>query len=101
MIFHKDRFRYLREQKGLSMRAMARACGVGSATVSRWETMPRFQPSPHRIPRLAAVLGCAESEIATYGDGRQNDVSPHELRELAKLMQQLALKFEMIAGREA
>lgn len=67
MIFHKENFRRIREKSGLTLKEVADACGVSEATVQKWEKRPHFQPSPRRIPRLAAVLGCTTADLATYG----------------------------------
>ena len=99
MIFHKDNFRRIREKSGLTFREVGAAVGVTETTAQRWANHPTICPRPTRIAKLAALLGCREDDLAIYGNGRMYDVSPQELRELAKLMRQLALKFEMIAGK--
>ena len=99
MIFHKENFRRIREKSGLTFREIAAACGVTESVAAKWASHPYLKPRPARIPKLAAILGCKENELAIYDAGQVYDVSPHELRELAKLMRQMALKFEMIAGK--
>lgn len=67
MFFDKKRFQELREKNGLSIRDVAKLCGVTNPTVQRWEKKPNFQPLPNKIPLIAAALHCDVSEIAQYG----------------------------------
>lgn len=67
MIFYKDKFKQIRESRGLTLNQIAIACGVKEATVQRWEKHPTLKPRPAKIPKLAAILRCQESDLARYG----------------------------------
>ena len=71
MIFDKEKFRALRESRGLSLEDVGRSCGVSQSIVSRWESPGKCNPRPAKIPQLAAILHCEESDLAQYG-GREN-----------------------------
>lgn len=70
MIFDKNKFRELREAKGLTMEEVAEACGVSKPTVQRWEKKPNFQPLPKKIPMLCKILNCRESDLAIHGKSK-------------------------------
>lgn len=57
------RLKRLREARGLSQRALARACGVTSQAVSLIEA-GRREPSLAMARRLAEALGVGLSELA-------------------------------------
>jgi len=86
MIFHKDNFKKLREENGLTMNDVAKTCGVSEGTVQKWEKRTNFQPLPAKIPVLAALLHCKESDLAQYGD------FPDAPPELQKVVDDLAQK---------
>lgn len=67
MIFNKKQFQLLREQQGLTLEEVAKACGVSKQTVQKWEKSKSLQPRPAKIPLLAQLLRCKESDIAQYG----------------------------------
>lgn len=68
MIFHKENFRRIREARGLTFDDIAAACGVTKQTAQKWAKHQYLKPRPDKIPKLAAILRCPESEIASYGD---------------------------------
>ncbi|WP_368284793.1 helix-turn-helix domain-containing protein, partial [Enorma massiliensis] len=65
-----DTIRTLREQQGLTQRALAEAVGVTDKAVSNWES-GRGLPDISLIESLAAALGVSVAELLT-GDVRQN-----------------------------
>lgn len=65
-----DTIRTLREQQGLTQRALAEAVGVTDKAVSKWES-GRGLPDISLIESLAAALGVSVAELLT-GDVRQN-----------------------------
>ena len=67
MLFFKDNFKRLREARGLTHDEIAAACHVSQSMVSRWEKKGKASPRAARIPTLAAILHCAESDLAQYG----------------------------------
>lgn len=79
MLFYKEKFHQLREQRGLTLKNIALVCGVAEATVQKWEKKPNFQPRPAKIPVLAKLLHCAESDLAQYGGNLEKVVD--EIRE--------------------
>ena len=66
MIFFREKFLHLREKQGLTQKQIAHACGVAESSVCGWENGTNV-PRAARIPKLAAILHCAESDIAQYG----------------------------------
>jgi len=68
MIFYKDKFKELREQRGLSLAEVGTACGVSQSMVSRWETDEKSSPRPNKIQKIAKCLQCAPEDIAKFGD---------------------------------
>ena len=67
MIFFKKKFQQLREAQGLTLDDIAAACGCSKQTVQKWEKHATLKPRPTKIPQLAKILHCAESDIAQYG----------------------------------
>ena len=67
MIFFKEKFKQIRESRGLTLKQIAIACDVKEATVQRWEKHATLKPRPAKIPKLAAFLDCQESDLAQYG----------------------------------
>ena len=67
MIFNKEKFRELRSKCGLSLEEIAAAFEVTPARVSRWGMNGKSQPRPNKIPQLALLLQCRESDLATFG----------------------------------
>ena len=68
MIFHKQKFKKIRENRGLTLKQISIACDVTEATVQRWEKHPTLKPRPAKIPKLAAFLGCDQLDLVQYGD---------------------------------
>ena len=68
MIFYKEKFRQLRESRGLTHEEIGAACGVSQSIVSRWEKKGKSQPRPAKIKKIAAILQCKESDLVKYGD---------------------------------
>ena len=66
MIFFRNKFQQLREARGLTQKQIAAACGVAESSVCGWETGINI-PRAARIPKLAAILQCQESDLAQYG----------------------------------
>lgn len=71
MIFHKQKFRELRERGGISLREIAAACDVTEATVQRWEKHPTLNPRPDKISKLAKILQCEASDLAEFGKSKR------------------------------
>ena len=67
MIFNKKKFQQLREARGLTLDDIAAACGCSKQTVQKWEKHPYLKPKSNRIPQLASILHCKESDLAQYG----------------------------------
>ena len=67
MIFYKEKFQQLREARGLTLAAIATALGVSQSIVSRWGLKGKGQPLPKKIPKLAEILQCKESDLVLYG----------------------------------
>ena len=65
-----DTIKALREQRGLTQRALAEAVGVTDKAVSKWES-GRGLPDVSLVESLAEALGVSVSELLT-GDVRQN-----------------------------
>lgn len=53
--------RFRKEQK-LTQDAVAEACGVDRATISKWET-GEFAPRVEKLPKLAAILNCSLDKL--------------------------------------
>lgn len=68
MIFYKEKFKFLREMRGLSYERVAKAVGVTKQTVHRWETQQNYQPRAKFIPLIAACLQVQPDEICTFGN---------------------------------
>lgn len=56
------RIRELRQARGMTGAALARACGVSDVAVCNWE-YNRIRPSAEKLPTIAAVLECEVSEL--------------------------------------
>ena len=56
MIFYKEKFRQLRESRGLTHEEIGAACGVSQSIVSRWEKKGKSQPKPAKIKKIAAIM---------------------------------------------
>ena len=65
-----DTVKTLREQRGLTQRALAEAVGVTDKAVSKWES-GRGLPDVSLVEPLAQALGVSVAELLT-GDVRQN-----------------------------
>lgn len=52
----------LRKSMGITQVKLAEMVGVGSSTVTQWETGAR-RPTVDMIPRLAKALGCSIDEL--------------------------------------
>lgn len=65
-----DTIKGLREQRGLTQRALAEAVGVTDKAVSKWES-GRGLPDISLVELLSAALGVSVAELLT-GDVRQN-----------------------------
>ena len=65
-----DTIKGLREQRGLTQRALAEAVGVTDKAVSKWES-GRGLPDISLVEPLSAALGVSVAELLT-GDVRQN-----------------------------
>lgn len=65
-----DTIKALREQRGLTQRALAEAVGVTDKAVSKWES-GRGLPDISLVDPLAQALGVSVAELLT-GDVRQN-----------------------------
>lgn len=65
-----DTIKCLREQRGLTQRALAEAVGVTDKAVSKWES-GRGLPDISLVEPLSAALGVSVAELLT-GDVRQN-----------------------------
>ena len=59
-----DQIKALREERGLTTRALGEKVGVSCASVTRWE-LGQAYPSADKLPLLADALGC--SIDALYG----------------------------------
>ena len=70
MIFDKNKFRELREARGLTLNDIARECGCSKQTVQKWEKHPTLKPRPAKIPVLAKLLNCTESDLAIHGKSK-------------------------------
>lgn len=68
MIFYKEKFRFLRESRGLTLKDVADALGVSEATVQKWEKRANFQPRPKKIEGIAKILNCKMSDICNLFD---------------------------------
>lgn len=62
-IFSGARMRELREAKGLSCRALARAAGVKPQTASDMERGLPADPGGNKIAAIATVLGCQIDDL--------------------------------------
>ena len=60
-----NRFRMKRTEKGLSIRAMAKLCGVSSTTLFYWEEGRSF-PDPKRWARVGAAYGLGKSWLEDH-----------------------------------
>ena len=67
MIFFKTKLKEIRESRGLTLSQVANACNVSQSMVSRWEKEGKSCPLPAKIPKLAALLHCSESDLAQFG----------------------------------
>lgn len=59
-----NRLRQLREEAGVTIEQIARACDVYGSTVSRWQDAP-FIP-PQHLPTVAALLGVTVPQLAGW-----------------------------------
>lgn len=71
MIFDKNKFRELREARGLTLSQVANACNVSQSMVSRWEKEGESYPLPAKIQKLAAILQCETSDLAEFGKSKR------------------------------
>lgn len=99
MTFNKENFRRIRQERGLTLDAVAVACGVSQSMVSRWEKSGKAQPRPNKIPLIAAILRCPESEIASYGEAEGE--RPTLAAVAASLERTLELLRRYLEGAEA
>ncbi len=86
MVF-ADRLRQLREDRGLSQSALARATGLRQSHISAWESGIR-QPLPDGLMKLADYFCCSIDYLLCYGpenqDKRKIDETIAELNSLSK-----------------
>ena len=97
MIFNRKKVLQLREEQGLTQKQVADACGVAESSVCGWENGTNT-PRPSKIPKLAKILHCKESDLAQYGPNIEEiKISDLELfRKRAKLSRaQLAKKIKV------
>ena len=74
-----ERIKQLREKRGLSQRALAKAIGVSQAIVQRWEGGARDpnQMAIANAKRLARCLGVSiDYLVGMYEDDDQGDCEP-------------------------
>lgn len=83
MKFYREKFLRLREEKGLTQKQVAQACGVAESSVCGWETGINI-PRAARIPQLAAILHCKESDLAQYGPIEKAMDNPNKENEILK-----------------
>ena len=84
MIFFKEKFQQLRESRGLRLDDIAEACGCTKQTVQKWEKHPYLKPKPSKIPQIAAILKCNESDIVQYGPIEKAMDNPNKEDEILK-----------------
>ena len=103
MIFYKEKFRQLRESRGLTHEEIGAACGVSQSMVSRWEKKGKSQPRSAKIKKIAAILQCKESDLVKYGDTdlilENDDMLPPE--NTSQIVEELALKIHDKAQERA
>lgn len=81
-------------QAGLTQDALAIEIGTGRTTVNKWCTQKAY-PHPHRLPKLAKILGVSEVWLAGYEQPerdapRASDLDLEVLRDLLTLMGEVA-----------
>ena len=77
------RLREIRRAKGLTQEDVARLSGVGTKTISSFETGARIDSLKlSQLRRMLAVYGMTEAEF--FGGGVEAIVAPHELDENTK-----------------
>ena len=88
MIFYKEKFKEIRENRGVTLKQISIACDVTEATVQRWEKHPTLKPRPAKIPKLAAFLGCNESDLCKFGGPLEKalDAQNEEAEEIRSLL---------------
>jgi len=99
MIFNRKKFQELREIRKLTQKQIATACEVSEAIVCNWEK-GKYNPRPNKIPKLAAVLGCREDELAAYG----KTMTPESLSWIISCLEQALFelkKYEKLKGKDA
>lgn len=80
MIFYKEKFKFLREMRGLSYERVAKAVGVTKQTVHRWETQQNYQPRAKFISLIAACLQVQPDEICAFGNIETDEQAIAEAR---------------------
>lgn len=72
MIFYRERFKKLRELKGMTMADIAALCDVSRQCIEQWEN-GKSQPRTPKIPVLARILSCEISDICDLADPLSGD----------------------------
>lgn len=65
-----------REERGLSLRALAKAAELSPSTVSRFES-DEMKPADDTVRRLAKVLGLAYKDLAVLATGNLPNFAPY------------------------
>ena len=68
MIFRPQRFKEIREQRGLTLKEISLALGIAESSVHNWES-GLFAPRPSRIEKIATILQCDPDDLVSYEDG--------------------------------
>ena len=72
MVFYRERFKKLRELKGMTMADIAALCDVSKQCIEQWEN-GKSQPRTPKIPVLARILSCEISDICDLADPLSGD----------------------------
>lgn len=84
----KDLIRLRRQELGLTLDEVAKAVGVGKATVQRWESGNINNPRRDKIAALAQVLGISPMELVDAADMAASQVDDSDyIREISKALQ--------------
>ncbi|MBE5803348.1 MAG: helix-turn-helix transcriptional regulator [Clostridiales bacterium] len=84
----KDLVRLRRQELGLTLDDVAKAVGVGKATVQRWESGNINNPRRDKIARLAQVLGISPMELVDAADMAASQAPDTEyIREISEALQ--------------
>ena len=85
----KDKIRWLRHDRGLTLEDVAKRVGVGKSTVRKWETGDIANMRRDKIAKLAEALGTTPAELMGWEDEKEESPPPlvNDDEELTEILQ--------------